>query len=333
VPESLLGREVRLAKRASGRVSVDEFVLANVAVPEPEPGQVLVRNSYFSLEPALRVSIDDSFGTPIVTEGQTLSATAVGEVVASSTEGFKPGQLALHRLGWREYAVGDAASFEALPPDVLPSPSYYLAPGLTAFIGMELADIQPGETVLVSSAAGAVGSLAGQMARLMGAGRVIGSAGSAAKVAMITNELDFDAGFDYSQGHVPDQLRAAAPDGIDVFFDNVGGEQLNASLGIMNRKGRIMVCGWLGSQIAGHPAPVTPFNEMQLIAKGLRIIGFNTRDYPDRRPDYLARFGDWLRSGKIRVVETVVDGLDAAPQAFCDMLSGRYTGRVTVRLA
>jgi NADPH-dependent curcumin reductase CurA len=229
------------------------------------------------------------------------------------------------------YAAGDASAFEKLDADALPSLSAHLAPGLTAYVGLDLADLRPGDTVFVSSAAGGVGSLAGQMARLRGAGRVIGSAGSGAKAAMLTGELGFDAAFDYHDGPVADQLRVSAPGGIDVYFDNVGGGHLTAAIEVMNPGGRIVLCGAMASQGRDDVMPA-PWNQLLVIAKRLRLAGFTGGDHPERAPQYLADFGRWLRSGEIRYPETVLDGLAAAPRAFCDVLRGRYAGRVVIRL-
>jgi NADPH-dependent curcumin reductase CurA len=327
------GREIRLAARPNGTVSVSDFALAEAPVPDPEPGQVLVKNRFFRVEPGLRLWIDGSFGLPLplVPVGTVLPGRAVGEVVASASEGFRPGQMVSHRLGWREYATGEASGFELLDPAALPSLSAHLASGFTAYVGLDLAGLRSGDTVFVSSAAGRVGSLAGQMARLRGAGRVIGSAGSAVKVAMLTQGLGFDAAFDYHDGPVVEQLRAAAPAGIDVYFDNVGGAQLAAAIEVMNPGGRIVLCGAMASQ-GQDRTPPQPWNELLIIVKRLRLTGFTGGDHPERSAAYLADFGRWLRSGEIRYSETILDGLSAAPQAFCDVLGGRYVGPVVIRL-
>jgi NADPH-dependent curcumin reductase CurA len=327
------GREIRLAARPAGKVSASDFTLAEVPVPDPGPGQVLVRNRFFSVEPALRLWIDGSFGLPmpLVPVGTALPGRAVGEVVTSASDSFRPGQMVAHGLGWREYAIGEAPGLEVLDADALPSLSAHLAPALTAYAGLDVAGLQPGDTVFVSSAAGGVGSLAGQMARLRGAGRVIGSAGSAAKAAMLTRDLGFDAAFDYHDAPVAGQLHAAAPDGIDVYFDNVGGEQLVAAIEVMKAGGRIALCGAMASQ-GEDDAPPPRWNQLLVIAKRLRITGFTASDHSGRSAEYLADFGRWLRSGEIRYSETILDGLSAAPQAFCDVLRGRYAGRVAIRL-
>jgi NADPH-dependent curcumin reductase CurA len=314
-------------------VSARDFTLAEVPLPDPAPGQVLVRNRFFSVEPGLRLWIDSSLGLPLplVPVGQALPGRAVGEVVMSAADGFRAGQLVAHGLGWREYALGEAAGFEVLDTGVLPTLSAHLAPGLAACTGLDLAELHRGDTVFVSSAAGGVGSLAGQMARLRGAGRVIGSAGSAAKAAMLTADLGFDAAFSYHDGPVAEQLRAAAPGGIDVYFDNVGGGQLEAAIEVMNPGGRIVLCGAMASQ--GHDsAPPLRWNQLLVIAKRLRIQGFTASGHPERSAEYLADFGRWLHASEIRYQETVLDRLPAAPQAFSDVLRGRYTGRVAIRL-
>jgi NADPH-dependent curcumin reductase CurA len=327
-----VSREIRLAARPAGRVATGDFALAEAPVADPGPGQALVRNRYFSVEPGLRLWIDDTFGLPLplVPVAQALPGRAVGEVVASAGS-LRPGQMVLHGLGWREYALADASAFEVLDAALLPSLSAYLAPALTACAGLDLADVRPGDAVFVSSAAGAVGSLAGQIARLRGAGRVIGSAGSAAKVAMLTGQLGFDAAFDYHDEPVTGPLRAAAPGGIDVYFDNVGGQQLAAAIEALNARGRVVLCGAM-TALAEGALPRQAWNQPLIIAKRLRIQGFTAGDHRQRMPEYLADFGRWLRSGEITDHETVLDGLESAPQALCDTLRGRYAGRVTVRL-
>lgn len=328
-----IGREVRLVTRPSGRVTVDDFAVVERPVPDPEPGQVVVRNRYFCVEPGLRLWIDDMFGLPmpLIPLGQPLIGRAVGEVVTSADDRLPPGRHVVHGLGWREYAVGDASAFTAVDPAALPSLSAHLAPGLTAYVGLELAELRSGDTVFVSSAAGAVGSLAGQMARLRGAGRVIGSAGSPAKVETLTTAMGYDAAFDYHDGPVVERLRTLAPDGIDVYFDNVGGAQLEAAIEVMNTGGRVVLCGALAGQGHGDQPPLR-WNQPLIIAKRLRLQGFTVLDHSDLGPRYAEDFGRRLRAGEIRYTETIVDGIEHAPEAFCDALRGRYTGRVVIRL-
>jgi NADPH-dependent curcumin reductase CurA len=206
-------------------------------------------------------------------------------------------------------------------------------PGLTAYAGLiEVAQFRAGDTVFVSSAAGAVGSVAGQIAKLRGAKRVIGSAGSADKVRHLRNELCFDAAFNYHDGPVAEQLAAAAPDGIEVYFDNVGGDHLEAAIGSLNVHGRIAVCGMISQYNATEPSPA-PRNLSQLVAKRLTVRGMLVRDHAHLKGDFFREVGGWLREGKLRYTETVFDGLRKAPDAFLAMLDGQNTGKMLVKLA
>ena len=238
------GREIRLAARPKGEPVVSDFELATVDVPEPAAGEVLVRNLSMSVDPYMRGRMNDvkSYVPPFQL-GAPLVGGAVGEVVASTVDTHAVGDLVLHGLGWRDYAAGPAAGFKVLAPTEHPSAHLGVLgmPGLTAWAGLfAVGAFQPGETVFVSGAAGAVGSLVGQLVKARG-GTVVGSAGSAAKVAWLTDELGFDAAFSYKDGPVASQLRAAAPDGIDLYFDNVGGEHLEAAIGSLKVHGLSLI--------------------------------------------------------------------------------------------
>ncbi|MGA5036367.1 NADP-dependent oxidoreductase [Streptomyces capoamus] len=328
------GLQARLAARPHGLPAPGDIEIAEVAVPDPAPGQVLVRNLFLSLDPGMLLLMAEGPRLPLPRYeiGAPMHGDAVGEVLRSADPSLRPGDLVVHRLGWREYAVADAGAFRQVDRNAYPNPSLHLGFGLVAYAGlMAVARLRPGDTVFVSSAAGAIGSLAGQIARLAGARRVIGSTGSAAKAAHLTGRLGFDAAFDHHDGPVLDRLREAAPDGIDVYFDNVGGEQLRAAIEVMNEHGRIALCGALHQQSTGRPDP-GPGDPMRIIAKRLTLRGFTVREHLDLAPEFGERFRGWLRDGSIVYDETVIDGLAAAPAALTDLVRGRYTGKTVVRL-
>ncbi|MEU6373125.1 NADP-dependent oxidoreductase [Streptomyces sp. NPDC046909] len=331
---SRTGLEIHLASRPSGLPTPDDFRLAEVPVPDPAPGQVLVRNLYMSLDPGMVLLTAEHPGVPAPRYelGEVLYGDAVGEVVASAEPSLAEGDLVAHRLGWREYAVAGAEAFRKVDRTAYPNPSLHFGFGLVAYAGLlRVAELKPGDTVFVSSAAGAIGGLAGQIARLMGAARVIGSAGSAEKVRYLTERLGFDAAFDHHEGPVLDRLREAAPDGIDVYFDNVGGEQLRAAIEVMNPHGRIAVCGALARQSTGRPDE-GPGDLLTVVGKRLTLRGFTVRDHMDLAAEFGELFRDRLREGSLVYDETVIDGLRNAPRALIDLVRGAYTGKTVVRL-
>jgi NADPH-dependent curcumin reductase CurA len=261
---------------------------------------------------------------------------AIGQVIASRSDDVPEGAIVLHGMGWRDVAVLPAAHVAVVEPLPGLPLSLYLGvlgmPGLTAWAGLfRLAAFQPGDTVFVSGAAGAVGSLVGQFARLRGASQVVGSAGTPEKVAWLRS-IGFDAAFDYHDGRVADLLAAAAPDGIDVFFDNVGGEHLEAAIGAFRTNGRAALCGSISNYNA-VTAPPGPRNLGLIVGKRLSLRGFIVGDHADLRPEFLAAVSGWLRDGSIVARETVVEGLDSAVDAFQSLLSGGNTGKMVVRLA
>ncbi|MER5719355.1 NADP-dependent oxidoreductase [Streptomyces sp. NPDC002132] len=329
------GLEVRLAARPVGLPTLDHFDIVEVDVPAPVPGQVQVRNLFMSLDPGMLTLIAgrSSLPMPRYEVGEVMYGDALGEVVASADPSLSEGELVVHRFGWREYAVAEASAFRRVDEAAYPSPSMHLGFGPVAYAGlMDAARLQPGDTVFVSSAAGATGSMAGQIARLKGARRVIGSAGSADKVAHLTGKLGFDAAFDHHDGPVLDRLREAAPDGIDVYFDNVGGEQLRAAIEVMKVHGRIAVCGALNRQSTARPDE-GPGDLLSVLGKRLTIRGFTLWDHLDRVTEFGEQFRDWLREGSIVYDETVISGgLQSAPEALLDLVRGRHTGKTVVRL-
>jgi NADPH-dependent curcumin reductase CurA len=333
---SQTGREIQLAARPHGEPTPDDFRLVEVEVPGPQDGQVLVRNLLMSVDPYMRGRMNDvpSYVPPFKLD-KALAGAAVGEVIASRADGVEEGALVVHDRGWREYAVLDARYAHRIDRSIAP-PSAFLgvlgSTGLTAYAGLlDVAGLREGDVVFVSGAAGAVGSVAGQIAKLRGH-TVIGSAGSPEKVALLRDQLGFDAAFDYHDGRVSKLLRAAAPDGIDVYFDNVGGEHLEAAIGSLRRYGRIALCGAISSYNATEP-PAGPRNLHMAIGKRLTMRGFIVFDHHDRRPDFEREVGGWLREGRLHAPETIVEGgIEQAPQAFIDLLRGTNTGKMLVRL-
>ena len=330
-------REWQLAARPHGEPTPDDFRLVDREHPDPQDGQVVVRMLAMSVDPYMRGRMRAGKSYAAAWEvGETMQGGAVGRVVDSRSPDVAVGALVLANAGWRDVAVLDAAHVQVLPdmPDI--PPSYYLGvlgmPGLTAWAGLfRVAAFQPGEDVFVSGAAGAVGSLVGQFARLRGAGRVVGSAGSPEKVAWL-RELGFDAAFDYHDGPVTELLAAAAPEGIDVFFDNVGGDHLEAAIGALRLHGRAAICGSISNYNAVSPPP-GPRNMSLLVANRLTLRGFLVGDHADLRPEFLDTVPGWIAAGDLVVRETVREGLENAVSAFLDLLRGGNTGKMIVRLS
>ena len=329
-------REWRLARRPNGEPQPDDFALVTTDVPDPADGEVTVRNTFLSVDPYMRGRMNDvpSYVPPFQLD-EVMTGGAVGEVVASESDALSVGDQVLHMQGWREYATGPATAFRRIDATLAPASAYLGVlgtTGLTAWVGLvEIAPLQPGETVFISAAAGAVGSVAGQMAKLMGASRVVGSAGSDEKVRWILDDLGFDAAFSYRDGPVRKSLKAAAPDGIDVYFDNVGGDHLEAAISALHRGGRVALCGAISGYNATTAQP-GPSNMFLCIGKRLRLRGFIVSDHMARFPEFVAQVAPWLRDGSLRTRETVVDGVENAPHAFIDMLRGANIGKMLVRV-
>ena len=328
-------RQVVLASRPQGAPSSDNFRLETVELPQLADGQVLVRNVVMSVDPYMRGRMNDvkSYVAPFEIDAP-LDGGAVGEVIASRSNDVAVGQHVLHGLGWREHAVLPAKAVRVVDTDVAPASTYLGVlglTGLTAYVGLTaVAGMREGDTVFVSGAAGAVGQAAGQIAKALGAGRVVGSAGSADKVARVV-ELGYDAAFSYRDGPVAEGLASVAPDGIDVYFDNVGGEHLEAAIGALSTFGRVAMCGAIAQYNSTEP-PAAPRNLALAIGKGLTLRGFIVGQYPELVAEYHSRAPQWLAEGRLVADETFRDGLDAAPQAFMDLLDGANTGKMLVRL-
>jgi NADPH-dependent curcumin reductase CurA len=336
VTERPTGRSIHLASRPDGWPTPENFRLVEEPVPEPGDGEVLVRNLVMSVDPYMRGRMNDaeSYVPPFRLDAP-LDGGAVGEVVESRSPDLAVGDLVLHGLGWRDYAVGPARAFRRLDATGV-EPSAFLGvlgmPGFTAWVGLlHIAQFTEGDVVFVSGAAGAVGSAVGQIARLKGASRVIGSAGSPEKVTHLVEDLGFDVAFDYHAAPVAEQLAAAAPDGIDVYFDNVGGDHLQAAIGTFRTFGRAALCGAISQYNATEPVP-GPDNLWLLISKRLMLRGFIVGDHSALMPEFLREVRQWVAEGKLRYTETVVNGLENAPDAFIGLLRGQNTGKMVVRL-
>ncbi|KGN30069.1 NADP-dependent oxidoreductase [Knoellia sinensis KCTC 19936] len=330
-------REWRLVQRPTGAVSTDHLALVDAPVPELAPGQVVVRNTHLSVDPYMRGRMDDrpSYIPPFPLDAP-LDGGALGVVVESRADGLEPGQVVEHFFGLRETTVADASTVFPLDLEGLPAETYLGAlgtTGLTAWVGLsKIAPVRPGDTVFITGAAGAVGSMAGQIARLRGAGRVIGSAGSAAKVAHLVDDLGYDAAFDYHDGDPREQLERLAPDGIDVVFDNVGGAQLEAAIDHLNVGARLALCGMVSQYDVREQYGVR--NLYTLVTQRATAQGFLVADHLDEMPAFRAEAGAWLRDGSVQARQTVLDGIEQVPAALTGLLSSgtTITGKVVVRL-
>ncbi|MFJ8583808.1 NADP-dependent oxidoreductase [Streptomyces sp. NPDC093595] len=330
------GREWHLVARPHGWPKPEDFALREAPVTEPGEGRILVRNLHFSVDPYMRGRMNDvkSYVPPFQLD-RPMDGGAVGEVIASGAEGFAVGDHVLHGLGWREYAELDARHATKVDGTIAPLSAYLGVlgmTGMTAYAGLfETASFKEGDAVFVSGAAGAVGSQVGQLAKLRGASRVIGSAGSDEKVKLLTEEYGFDAAFNYKNGPVAEQLKAAAPDGIDVYFDNVGGEHLEAAISRLNVHGRVTICGMIAGYNDTEPTP-GPRNMAMVIGKRLRLQGMLVNDHAALRPQFVQDVAGWLASGELKYHETVVEGMENGVDAFLGMLRGENTGKMIVSL-
>jgi len=323
-----------MVSRPSGIPTVANFTQARIEVAPPQAGQVLVRNLYMSVDPYMRGRMNDAISyMPPFELGQALEGGAVGEVIQSCAEGFRTGDAVTSRYGWREYFVAAATELHPVSREIQPLSVYLGAlgmPGMTAWAGLHLVEIRAGETIFISGAAGAVGSVAGQLAKLRGC-RVIGSAGSMEKVLFLREECGFDVAFDYKVGPVLEQLNLEAPGGIDVYFDNVGGETLEAALSALRVNGRIIACGAISLYNEEKPRP-GPSNLFNITTKRLTIKGLMVLDWLDRRAEFEAEVGGYFKSGQVKHKETVVRGIDQAVDAFLGLFQGRNVGKMLVEL-
>ena len=332
-----MNRQWLLASRPQGMVSPENFAWREAEVPVPAEGEALVRNLYLSLDPAMRGWMNDAPSyVPPVGIGEVMRGGCVGRVEKSNDPALEEGALVAGMFGWQDYALvrpGDAR-LSRIPDGVEPTLALSALgmTALTAYWGLkEIGRPQPGETVVVSAAAGATGSVAGQIAKIRGC-RVIGIAGGAEKCAWIVDELGFDAAIDYRAERVSRRLRELCPDGIDVYWDNVGGEILEAALANLAMHARVVICGAI-SQYNAEAPPGGPRNYMNLLVKRSRMEGFLVFDYAARNGEAMAELVPWVREGKIRHREDVREGLENAPAVFLDLFEGKNAGKLMVKIA
>ena len=314
----------------------DDFAIVSTELPALETGQVLVRNRFMSVDPYMRGRMRDSvsYAEPFET-GAPLGGHSVGEVIASADPAYEEGDAVCGFGAWREHFVAAGMELAHVAPTRAPLPAYIGTlgmPGMTAYVGLlDIGRAEAGQTVFVSAAAGAVGSIVGQIAKIKGC-RVVGSAGSEAKGAWLTSEAGFDAAFNYNTtDHLPDALVHHCPEGIDIYHDNVGGEHLEAAISRMNMHGRIALCGMISQYNSTEPA-AGPRNMMFAVGKRLVLQGFIVSDHEERRADFYADVGAWIAAGKITWRETVVQGLENAPEAFIGLFRGNNFGKMVGEL-
>jgi NADPH-dependent curcumin reductase CurA len=327
-------KQVLLASRPQGRVTEENFRIVEAPVGTPATGEVLVRNEWLSLDPYMRGRMNDAKSyVPPVQLGEVMVGQTVGEVIESQDARFKPGDKVLTPLGWQLYGV--AKGKELTPIDVNRAPaSYYLGvlgmPGLTAWLGLsEIGQPKPGETVVVSAASGAVGSVVGQLAKIAGC-RAVGIAGGKAKCEYVVRELGFDACIDYRAGNLPQDLRQACPKGVDVDFENVGGEILDTLLSIMNPFSRIVLCGLIADYDVSEPHGYKRLRSV--LVNRIRMQGMIVFDWKHRYGEALEALAAHLAAGKLKYRESVVRGLDNAPSGLIALLKGEHFGKQLVKL-
>ena len=333
----VINTQIRLASRPSGWVTADNFSVTEGSVAEPADGEVLVRNLYMSVDPYMRGRMNDikSYIPPFQV-GEVLQAGVVGRVASSKFDGIAAGDYVMGMLGWENYSISDGRLLRKIPSGPAPL-SYHLGilgmPGMTAYIGlMKIAEAKPGDNVFVSAASGAVGSVVGQLAKIHGC-HVAGSAGSDDKVALLTDEFGYDAAFNYkSSESLGDSVKNACPEGVDVLFENVGGEIFEAVLWNMRDYGRIALCGMIADYNIDEPQP-GPRGMMLMIGRRLTMRGFIVSDHPKWCEEYAGKAIGWLQQGKLTYRESIAEGVENAPQAFIDLLKGRNTGKQIVQLS
>ena len=329
-------RQFLLAQRPVGLPTRDTFRRVETPVGEPAEGQVLVRNRYLSIDPAMRGWMNEgkSYIEPVPLGG-VMRALGVGEVIASRHPQFPVGSFVGGALGVQDYFLGEPKGFYPVDPKLAPLPLYLSALGMTGltayFALLEVGAPKAGDTVVISGAAGAVGSIAGQIAKLKGC-RVIGIAGGAEKCRYLTEELGFDAAIDYKHEDVTTGLKRTCPKGVDVYFDNVGGEILDAVLARLAYKARVVICGAI-SQYNNLEAPVGPRNYLSLLVNRARMEGFVVMDHAAQFPLALREMGGWLASGQLKSKEDIVEGLDTFPETLLKLFSGENFGKLVLKVS
>jgi NADPH-dependent curcumin reductase CurA len=332
-----MNRQWILDARPVGKLTGKEFRWHEASIPQPSAGQVLVRNLWLSVDPAQRIWMWRDSYIPKIPIGDVMASFAVGQILESRHPDFKAGDIVRGSFGWQDYVATDGKVFGGMhkvSPGVPPNLALSLfgINGLTAYFGItEVGQVKAGETVVVSGAAGATGSVAGQIARIKGC-RVIGTAGGKEKCDWLVTEAHFDAAIDYKSEDLRARLSALCPNGIDVFFDNVGGAVLNEVLARINLNARIALCGSISIYDASVPQP-GPANYPNLVARRGRIVGFSGIDYPSREPEAFEALGRWQREGKLVQKEDVAVGLEHAPRAFMRLFTGQNFGKQLVKIA
>jgi len=326
--------DVRLASRPKGMPTAANFSLVRTELESLEDQQVLVRNLFMSVDPYMRGRMNEGKSyIPPFEVGKPLEGGAIGEVIESRAKEFKEGDVVTSNLGWREYFISSPKELHPVSRD-LPPLSVYLGAlgmtGMTAWAGLNLVDVKKGDVVYISGAAGAVGNVAGQLAKLRGC-RVIGSTGSMEKVMFLRKDCGFDIAFDYKTASILEQLTLEAPDGIDVYFDNVGGDALEAALSVLRVHGRIIACGGISRYNEEEPQP-GPCNLSNITTKRLTMKGLIVTDWLDRRSQFEDEVGGYFRAGKLKSKETVVDGIEHAVDAFIGLFQGQNIGKMVVKL-
>jgi NADPH-dependent curcumin reductase CurA len=330
----ITSREIHLVSRPQGMPTANNFALVPIELEPLLDQQVLVRNLYLSVDPYMRGRMNDSKSyVPSFELNKAIDGGAVGEVIESRTEAFKVGDLVTSNCGWREYFMAIPAALHRVNRDRQPASVYLGAlgmTGMTAWAGLNLAEAKAGEIIFISGAAGAVGSVAGQLAKLRGC-QVIGAAGSAEKVRFLEEDCGFDRAFDYKNGSIVEQLNQAAPDGIDIYFDNVGGAMLEAALSALRVRGRIIACGSISGYNDLQPQP-GPNNLFNMIGKRLTMKGMIVGDWLGHRVEFEQTVGGYFDAGKLKSQETVVVGIEQAVAAFIGLFEGKNTGKMLVKL-
>ncbi|KHT62780.1 NADP-dependent oxidoreductase [Photobacterium gaetbulicola] len=328
-------QQIHLASRPEGTPTADNFTLQTIPLPELKEGEFLVKNTWMSVDPYMRGRmIDRKSYVPPFQIGEALEGGAIGEVIQSNHPDFPVGSKVSSMLGWRTHYISDSTGLTRLPETTLPDQSFLGImgmPGMTAWTGLfRIADLQPSDTVFISAASGAVGSIACQIAKMHGC-TVIGSVGSQEKADYLRS-LGVDAVINYKEAtNLTEALAKAAPQGIDVYFENVGGEHLEAALNNMNDYGRIAVCGLISQYNATEPQP-GPSNLSMLIIKKLKMQGFIVFDHWAHYGEYANQMGQWIAEGKVKWEETVFDGIEQAPSAFIGLFEGKNKGKMLVKL-
>lgn len=331
------GREIRLKSYPAGEAVVSDFELATVAIPDPAPGECLVRNIWMSVDPYMRGRMRSGrYFVPPYELGKPLDGACVGRVIVSNNGPFEVGTYVLGEAGWRDYWLTDGKAAVAIDPNLAPISTYLGAmgmPGMTAYVGLlRIGQLIPAKTVFISGAAGAVGSVACQIAKLNRC-RVIASAGSDEKVTWLKEHAHVDHAFNYKKvANLADELAAACPEGINIYFDNVGGDHLEAALRNMADFGRIVACGMISAYNAESPPP-GPSSIFRVVTSRLRLEGFIVFDHQDMRPAFLSDMAAWISEGTVKLKETVYEGLENAPAAFLGLFKGENLGKMLVRIA